>query len=133
MQALGIKLKEYGHRVRLASHAVYRSVVIECGLEFFPLGGDPKVLSEYIVKNRGIIPSSAKDAVANYKQVEAVVMSTYDACTASDPEGDGQPFRAQVRKNSHKQTGPAVMSCMPPLLCMSATVHLETLYLQLQL
>ena len=96
LQALGLKLKEYGHRVRLASHAVYRSVVLECGLEFYPLGGDPKVLSEYIVKNRGIIPSSAKDAVTNYHQVEDVVMSTYDACISPDPEGDGRPFKAQV-------------------------------------
>ncbi|KAK9794957.1 hypothetical protein WJX73_003179 [Symbiochloris irregularis] len=94
--ALGIKLMEYGHRVRLASHAVYRDIVLECNLEFYPLGGDPKVLSEYIVKNRGIIPSSAKDAVANYKQVEAVVMSTYAACTEPDPEGDGRAFMAQA-------------------------------------
>ena len=33
--------------------------------------GDPKVLSEYIVKNRGIVPSSAKDALENYRQVGA--------------------------------------------------------------
>ena len=36
----------------------------------FIAGGDPKVLSEYIVKNRGIIPTSAKDALLNYKQVQ---------------------------------------------------------------
>ena len=28
------------------------------------------MLSEYIVKNRGIIPTSAKDALLNYKQVQ---------------------------------------------------------------
>ena len=27
------------------------------------------MLSEYIVKNRGIVPSSAKDALENYRQV----------------------------------------------------------------
>ena len=26
------------------------------GLEFYPLGGDPAVLSEFVVKNRGIMP-----------------------------------------------------------------------------
>ena len=37
----------YGHRVRLATHANYREFVSdEAGLEFFPLGGDPKILAE---------------------------------------------------------------------------------------
>ena len=35
--------QEYGHRVRLASHSVYREFITGFGLEFFPLGGDPKV------------------------------------------------------------------------------------------
>ena len=55
-----------------------------------------QVLSEYIVKNRGIIPSRAKDAIENWHQVEAVIMSTYAACVSPDPEGDGKPFTAQV-------------------------------------
>eukprot|EP00951_Prasinocladus_malaysianus_P004503 scaffold31567_cov30-Prasinocladus_malaysianus.AAC.1 len=50
--ALGRALREYGHRVRLATHETYRQWVASYGLEFFPLGGDPKVLSEYIVRNR---------------------------------------------------------------------------------
>ena len=29
--------------MRLASHAVYREFVTNFGLEFYPLGGDPKV------------------------------------------------------------------------------------------
>ena len=36
-------LQEYGHRVRVASHAAYRKFVTSFGLEFYPLGGDPKV------------------------------------------------------------------------------------------
>ena len=50
--AVALKLKEYGHRVRLASHSVYRPFIEEVGLEFYPLGGDPKVMSEFVVKNR---------------------------------------------------------------------------------
>lgn len=39
-------LQEYGHQVRLATHANFRDFVKKEGLEFYPLGGDPKVLAE---------------------------------------------------------------------------------------
>ncbi|KAL3162062.1 hypothetical protein ABBQ38_009126 [Trebouxia sp. C0009 RCD-2024] len=94
--ALGLKLQEYGHRVRVASHGVYRKFVTSFGLEFYPLGGDPKVLSDYIVKNRGIMPGSARDAYDQYREVELIVMSTYKACVETDTEGNGQPFTAQA-------------------------------------
>ncbi len=48
-----MELQKYGHRVRLATHEVYRAFVEGFALEFFPLGGDPTVLSEYVVRNRG--------------------------------------------------------------------------------
>lgn len=41
--ALAQTMQEYGHRVRLATHAVYRDFVEEHGLEFYPLGGNPQV------------------------------------------------------------------------------------------
>lgn len=37
--------QEFGHRVRLATHANFKDFVRTAGLEFFPLGGDPKVLA----------------------------------------------------------------------------------------
>lgn len=40
-----IYLQEDGHRVRLATHANFKDFVLAAGLEFFPLGGDPKVLA----------------------------------------------------------------------------------------
>ena len=46
--ALGKNLKgKYGHRVRLATHAVFKKFVEENGLEFFNIGGDPANLMEY--------------------------------------------------------------------------------------
>ena len=53
--ALGKLLKENGHRVRLATHVMYRPIVLEADLEFYPLGGDPMKLSAYMVKTSGRI------------------------------------------------------------------------------
>jgi sterol 3beta-glucosyltransferase len=38
-------LQEFGHRVRLATHANFRSFVRAAGVEFYPLGGDPRELA----------------------------------------------------------------------------------------
>ncbi|GMH35759.1 hypothetical protein BSKO_03627 [Bryopsis sp. KO-2023] len=93
--ALGRGLKDYGHRVRLASHSVYRDFVLSAGLEFYPLGGDPKVMIELIVKNRSILPQSIGDVQKNREQLKDIVFSTFDACIADDPDG-GRAFQAQA-------------------------------------
>lgn len=38
-------LQEFGHRVRLATHANFSDFVKSAGVEFYPLGGDPRVLA----------------------------------------------------------------------------------------
>lgn len=43
--AIGKRLQDYGHRVRLATHSNFKDFVLTAGLEFYPLGGDPKVLA----------------------------------------------------------------------------------------
>ena len=50
--ALGQELRKYGHRVRLATHKVYREFVEEHDLEFFPLGGNPQVCSRLVALGR---------------------------------------------------------------------------------
>ncbi|KAJ9527973.1 hypothetical protein QJQ45_005588 [Haematococcus lacustris] len=101
---IGLKLQEFGHRVRLASHAVYRepsSLLVQFitgfGLEFYPLGGDPKVLSEYVVKHRGILPGwDISEVRQQQEQVRQILYSTYGACTESDPLHPDQPFKADA-------------------------------------
>ncbi|RHZ46605.1 glycosyltransferase [Aspergillus thermomutatus] len=53
---LGKSLKRYGHRVRLATHLAFRSMVRESGLEFFNIGGNPEELMMFMVKNAGLLP-----------------------------------------------------------------------------
>lgn len=49
--ALGKVLKDtYGHRVRLATHPTFMDFVVENGLEFFSIGGDPAELMAFMVR-----------------------------------------------------------------------------------
>lgn len=54
--ALGQLLHKDGHRIRIASHETFRSFVNDSGLEFFNIGGDPKELMSYMVRNPGLMP-----------------------------------------------------------------------------
>lgn len=42
---LSLYLQEYGHRVRIATHANFKTFVRSAGVNFHPLGGDPRVLA----------------------------------------------------------------------------------------
>ncbi|XP_073389856.1 sterol 3-beta-glucosyltransferase UGT80A2 isoform X2 [Physcomitrium patens] len=90
--AIGKQLQEYGHRVRLATHTNFRDFVKKEGLEFYPLGGDPKVLAEYMVKNKGFLPSGPSEVSVQRKQIKSIVYSLLDACIKPDKES-GVPFR----------------------------------------
>jgi UDP:flavonoid glycosyltransferase YjiC (YdhE family) len=49
--ALGKRLKQDDHRVRIATHEIFRQLVTEQGLEFFSIGGNPTDLMSYMVKS----------------------------------------------------------------------------------
>jgi len=38
-------VQEFGHHVRLATHVLFSDFVKSAGVEFYPLGGDPKLLA----------------------------------------------------------------------------------------
>ncbi|OVA01580.1 UDP-glucuronosyl/UDP-glucosyltransferase [Macleaya cordata] len=93
--AIGKRLQDYGHRVRLATHANFKEFVLIAGLEFFPLGGDPKVLAEYMVKNKGFLPSGPSEIPIQRKQIKEIIFSLLPAC--KDPDVDsGIPFKAEA-------------------------------------
>ncbi|PKA52784.1 Sterol 3-beta-glucosyltransferase UGT80A2 [Apostasia shenzhenica] len=93
--AIGKRLQDYGHRVRLATHANFKEFVLTAGLEFYPLGGDPKILAEYMVKNKGFLPSSPSEIPIQRKQIKEIIFSLLPAC--KDPDVDtGIPFKADA-------------------------------------
>ncbi|KAL2334925.1 hypothetical protein Fmac_016138 [Flemingia macrophylla] len=93
--AIAKKLQEYGHHVRLATHTDFHTFVKSAGVDFYPLGGDPRALARYMVRNKGIIPSGPTEISIQRKQLKAIIDSLLPACIAPDLE-TGVPFRAQA-------------------------------------
>ncbi|XP_074276745.1 sterol 3-beta-glucosyltransferase UGT80B1-like isoform X2 [Silene latifolia] len=84
--ALAKRLQEFGHHVRLATHINFSNFVKSAGVEFYPLGGDPRVLAGYMVRNKGFIPSSPGEISIQRKQLKAIIESLLPACTEPDIE-----------------------------------------------
>ncbi|CAO2834094.1 unnamed protein product [Amaranthus hypochondriacus] len=93
--AIAKRLQEFGHHVRLATHSNFRGFVKSAGVEFYPLGGDPRVLAGYMARNKGLIPSSPGEISIQRKQLNAIIESLLPACTKPDIE-TGVSFRAQA-------------------------------------
>jgi len=105
---IGQRLQRDGHRVRLATHELYRGYVVESGLEFWPLAGDPRKLSAYMVETGGrLLPLSVEEVKAvpeKQQMLEDIMRSCLPACIANDEASGGgaghgawaRPFRAQA-------------------------------------
>lgn len=97
--ALGQELQKYGHRVRLATHNTFEEFVKKSGLEFYPIGGDPKELMAYMVKNPGLIPSMKSLKEGDIKRKQIMVGEMLDGCWKSCVDADlysGDPFVADA-------------------------------------
>jgi len=90
------------HRVRVATHREFRPMVEQAGLEFYPLGGNPHQLMEYIVKTGGSILPTRLDQIwddvpKKRAMIAEILESTWRACTEADPDRPGaRPFRADA-------------------------------------
>ncbi|XP_078440819.1 sterol 3-beta-glucosyltransferase UGT80B1-like [Wolffia australiana] len=93
--ALARKLQEFGHRVRLATHATYRSFVKFAGVDFYPLGGDPMIMCGHMARNKGLLTSAMTEISKLKKQMKAIIHSLLPACTEPDPD-TGAQFKAQA-------------------------------------
>ena len=97
---LAKKLQEGGHRVRIATHEIHRHVVDSRGIEFYPMAGDPKLLSSWMVQTGGSIWGEAKNPKLIPKKTKVVLeilKSSWPAATEADPEdAEAKPFVADA-------------------------------------
>lgn len=97
--AMGNELQKHGHRVRIATHAVFKDFVQAAGLEFYPIGGDPAQLMAYMVKNPGLIPNMKSlregEIKAKRRMVHDMLYGCWSACVEPDPDSD-IPFVANA-------------------------------------
>lgn len=89
--ALGKTLREvHGHRVRIATHAAFKSLVEKEALEFFSIGGNPEALMKFMVSNPGLVPHYESLRSGDVSKQQACVYETLKGCWRSCIEaGDG--------------------------------------------
>jgi UDP:flavonoid glycosyltransferase YjiC (YdhE family) len=110
--ALGQILKNtYGHRIRLATHPVFRSFVEENGLEFFSIGGDPAELMAFMVKNPGLMPGNdalkSGDIGKRRKGMAEIVRGCWRSCFEAG-DGTGAAVTNQTVEDFDNTTKPFV-------------------------
>lgn len=102
--ALGKELKAQGHRVRLASHLTFREFVLDNGLEFFNIGGDPEELMAFMVKNPGLLPGFKAIRSGAIQKRRREMKEIFNGCWKSCFEmGDGT-YLHQIKEDPFSET-----------------------------
>jgi UDP:flavonoid glycosyltransferase YjiC (YdhE family) len=107
--ALGLELKNnFGHRVRIATHGVFKDFVEEHELEFFEIGGNPEEFMAFMVRNPGLLPSyealRSGDVKQQRKNMYEILKGCWRACI--EP-GDGMKGASRLNGRT-LQTKPFV-------------------------
>ncbi|KAH7014728.1 hypothetical protein EDB80DRAFT_831422 [Ilyonectria destructans] len=97
--------EEYGHRVRIATHPVFRDLVEkDTGLEFFSVSGNPTELMAFMVKNPNLFPSFEAVMAGDVGRRRAAMAGMFDgfwrscvdAWDGEDVSRPGEPFVADA-------------------------------------
>ncbi|KAF4964403.1 hypothetical protein FSARC_7668 [Fusarium sarcochroum] len=112
--ALGKVLKEtYGHRVRLATHPNFQNFVLENGLEFFSIGGDPSQLMSFMVKNPGLMPGFRSllkgDVGQRRRDVTEYIQGCWRSCYKA---GDGMSLDTTGDRTPEPAASPFIADCI---------------------
>lgn len=99
--SLGCALQRHGHRVRLATHSVFKGFVEGHGLEFFKIGGDPTEMMAYMVKNPGLLPKYATLRSGEVQKRRRAISEIMNGCWRSCIEaGDGLDSKDSILSRS---------------------------------
>eukprot|EP00529_Nitzschia_sp_RCC80_P017449 CAMPEP_0113453550 /NCGR_PEP_ID=MMETSP0014_2-20120614/7412_1 /TAXON_ID=2857 /ORGANISM="Nitzschia sp." /LENGTH=834 /DNA_ID=CAMNT_0000344941 /DNA_START=35 /DNA_END=2539 /DNA_ORIENTATION=- /assembly_acc=CAM_ASM_000159 len=85
---LADRLVELGHRVRVATHKQHQKLVLSSDHEFYPLEGDAKQLSAWMVQTGGTVLGEAMNIGTVGKKTsmtKAIFRSTWGAATQPSP------------------------------------------------
>ncbi|ORY31586.1 glycosyltransferase family 1 protein [Naematelia encephala] len=115
--ALALRLIESnGHRVRIATHPDFKDFVqgtnsrlkgksdrhgqsLEGRLEFYDIGGDPKELMAYMVKNPGLMPgwaSLTNGDISSKRRMTGEMLDGFFESTYKPDAASGRPFAADA-------------------------------------
>ncbi|KAF8606119.1 UDP-Glycosyltransferase/glycogen phosphorylase [Ceratobasidium sp. AG-I] len=91
--ALGKRLRQHGHTVRLTTHETFRQSVKEAGLRFFNIGGNPHELMSYMVRNPGLMPGfeslTNNDIIRKQLMVGEMLERCWRSCYEPDDISEG--------------------------------------------
>ncbi|CAE6379217.1 unnamed protein product [Rhizoctonia solani] len=86
--ALGKRLCQHGHTVRLTTHETFRQSVKGAGLRFFNIGGNPHELMSYMVRNPGLMPGFESLTNGDITRKQMMVAEMLERCWRSCYEPD---------------------------------------------